>query len=261
MPWVCNRFCRLSQAVRGPLGRAGAPHSRLHSVCFQRLVCETRGLCGLIPPHNLFINPNPFPSTLPIDSQSCLEREPRVSLARVPRWVRVCGLCSRAFAPRCWQGAHCVHLFLLQGTMHGVDKSKNLQDKKKPTSRSARAGLQFPVGRVHRLLKVSDKASIGSSGGVGRHATVPSTPASTTLSRLTLPLPSCPLQTRVTANGRVGATAAVYTAAILGEGLCGAGEVGGGLRKLRVVERPTAASRRARIPKTTWSSHDRPVAL
>lgn len=34
----------------------------------------------------------------------------------------------------------------------GVDKSA--QDKKKPTSRSARAGLQFPVGRVHRLLKV-----------------------------------------------------------------------------------------------------------
>ena len=28
-------------------------------------------------------------------------------------------------------------------------------DKKKPISRSARAGLQFPVGRIHRLLKVS----------------------------------------------------------------------------------------------------------
>jgi hypothetical protein len=27
-------------------------------------------------------------------------------------------------------------------------------DKKKPISRSARAGLQFPVGRIHRLLKV-----------------------------------------------------------------------------------------------------------
>ena len=26
-------------------------------------------------------------------------------------------------------------------------------DKKKPVSRSARAGLQFPVGRIHRLLK------------------------------------------------------------------------------------------------------------
>ncbi|XVE89002.1 hypothetical protein DITRI_Ditri19aG0115400 [Diplodiscus trichospermus] len=51
------------------------------------------------------------------------------------------------------------------------DKDK---DKKKPISRSSRAGLQFPVGRVHRLLK-----------------------------------------TRVNANGRVGATAAVYTAAIL----------------------------------------------
>ncbi len=29
-------------------------------------------------------------------------------------------------------------------------------DKKKPVSRSARAGLQFPVGRIHRLLKVRD---------------------------------------------------------------------------------------------------------
>ena len=28
-------------------------------------------------------------------------------------------------------------------------------DKKRPVSRSSRAGLQFPVGRVHRLLKVS----------------------------------------------------------------------------------------------------------
>jgi histone H2A len=48
------------------------------------------------------------------------------------------------------------------------------KDKKKPTSRSSRAGLQFPVGRIHRLLK-----------------------------------------SRAAANGRVGATAAVYSAAIL----------------------------------------------
>ncbi|KAL3535810.1 hypothetical protein ACH5RR_004271 [Cinchona calisaya] len=51
------------------------------------------------------------------------------------------------------------------------DKDK---DKKKPTSRSSRAGLQFPVGRIHRLLKQ-----------------------------------------RTTAHGRVGATAAMYSAAIL----------------------------------------------
>ena len=51
---------------------------------------------------------------------------------------------------------------------------KGAGDKKKPISRSARAGLQFPVGRIHRLLK-----------------------------------------SRSTANGRVGATAAVYSAAIL----------------------------------------------
>ncbi|CAK9164827.1 unnamed protein product [Ilex paraguariensis] len=69
-------------------------------------------------------------------------------------------------------------------SLNGANKDK---DKKKPVSRSSRAGLQcailkllpylsleFPVGRVHRQLK-----------------------------------------TRVAANGRVGATAAVYTAAIL----------------------------------------------
>ena len=36
--------------------------------------------------------------------------------------------------------------------MGGKDLGK---DKKKPISRSARAGLQFPVGRIHRLLKAS----------------------------------------------------------------------------------------------------------
>ncbi|KAK1399103.1 hypothetical protein POM88_008966 [Heracleum sosnowskyi] len=52
--------------------------------------------------------------------------------------------------------------------------SKDKDNKKRPISRSARAGLQFPVGRIHRHLK-----------------------------------------TRTSANGRVGATAAVYSAAIL----------------------------------------------
>eukprot|EP00958_Prasinococcus_capsulatus_P009358 scaffold910_cov396-Prasinococcus_capsulatus_cf.AAC.79 len=47
-------------------------------------------------------------------------------------------------------------------------------DKKRPTSRSTKAGLQFPVGRIHRFLKG-----------------------------------------RMSASGRVGATAAVYSAAIL----------------------------------------------
>jgi histone H2A len=52
----------------------------------------------------------------------------------------------------------------------GVDKTSKMT----PISRSARAGLQFPVGRIHRFLKQ-----------------------------------------RATNNGRVGATAAVYSAAIL----------------------------------------------
>ncbi|CAN8268086.1 unnamed protein product [Cochlearia groenlandica] len=53
----------------------------------------------------------------------------------------------------------------------GKDKAKK---KRQPMSRSERAGIQFPVGRIHRQLK-----------------------------------------TRVTANGRVGGTAAVYMASIL----------------------------------------------
>lgn len=36
----------------------------------------------------------------------------------------------------------------------GTMGDKKLGDKRKPTSRSAKAGLQFPVGRIHRLLKV-----------------------------------------------------------------------------------------------------------
>merc|ERR1712196_581913 len=56
-------------------------------------------------------------------------------------------------------------------------KDSSMKDKKAPKkaiSRSAKAGLQFPVGRIHRFLKQ-----------------------------------------RVHQNGRVGATAAVYSAAIL----------------------------------------------
>lgn len=53
-------------------------------------------------------------------------------------------------------------------------ESKKAEVSRKPISRSARAGLQFPVGRIHRLLKE-----------------------------------------RSNAHGRVGATAAVYTGAIL----------------------------------------------
>jgi len=54
------------------------------------------------------------------------------------------------------------------------EQSVKLHTKAKAISRSARAGLQFPVGRIHRHLK-----------------------------------------TRSTSHGRVGATAAVYSAAIL----------------------------------------------
>uniref|UniRef100_A0A6V7QS18 Histone H2A n=1 Tax=Ananas comosus var. bracteatus TaxID=296719 RepID=A0A6V7QS18_ANACO len=60
---------------------------------------------------------------------------------------------------------------LLAAKTTAANKDK---EKKKPVSRSSRAGLQFPVGRIHRQLK-----------------------------------------SRIAAHGRVGATAAVYSAAIL----------------------------------------------
>jgi len=59
----------------------------------------------------------------------------------------------------------------MPGGKAGKDHGKS---KAKAISRSARSGLQFPVGRIHRHLK-----------------------------------------SRTTSHGRVGATAAVYTAAIL----------------------------------------------
>ncbi|KAE8692061.1 putative histone H2A variant 2 [Hibiscus syriacus] len=64
-------------------------------------------------------------------------------------------------------------LLAAKTTAANKDTAKD-KDKKRPVSRSSRAGIQFPVGRIHRHLK-----------------------------------------TRTSANGRVGATAAVYLASIL----------------------------------------------
>ena len=47
-------------------------------------------------------------------------------------------------------------------------------DKKKPISRSLKAGLQFPVGRIHRFLKVRVQRSRASaSTSAGTHAVPP----------------------------------------------------------------------------------------
>jgi len=70
----------------------------------------------------------------------------------------------------------CMNVFLVSfpSTSSKESAMKDKKAAKKAISRSAKAGLQFPVGRIHRFLKQ-----------------------------------------RVHQNGRVGATAAVYSAAIL----------------------------------------------
>ncbi|RWW89373.1 hypothetical protein BHE74_00001692 [Ensete ventricosum] len=79
--------------------------------------------------------------------------------------------CVNDFSPGEMSGKGAKGLITARTSVPNSNKDK---DKKKAISRSHRAGLQFPVGRVHRLLK-----------------------------------------SRVAAHGRVGATAAVYLAAIL----------------------------------------------
>ena len=52
-----------------------------------------------------------------------------------------------------------------KGTMLGMGGkggAGGAEGKKKPTSRSSKAGLQFPVGRIHRLLKARTFNPIGS---------------------------------------------------------------------------------------------------
>lgn len=112
-------------------------------------------------------------------------------------------------------------------------------DKRKPTSRSVKAGLQFPVGRIHRFLKV--RIYKNSSQVLGHATRLRVTvhqyrSVKVTCDRLNLSFTKCGMllllfelrlhfiniwlslifQNRAASGGRVGATAAVYSAAILG---------------------------------------------
>lgn len=72
-------------------------------------------------------------------------------LVTFPHLLLLLFLCCSKSATMSGKGAKGLSGKGAKGTMGG---KKGGDDKKKPVSRSARAGLQFPVGRIHRLLKV-----------------------------------------------------------------------------------------------------------
>ena len=79
----------------------------------------------------------------------------------------------------------------------GTMGDKKPEIKKKRIFRSARAGLQFPVGRVHRLLKVCLRChALAIANGNNQIFT-----------------PFYSLQARVTASGRVGSRS--YSSSVL----------------------------------------------
>ncbi|KAF8392307.1 hypothetical protein HHK36_022649 [Tetracentron sinense] len=86
---------------------------------------------------------------------------------------------------------------LLAGKTTAANKDK---DKKKPVSRSSRAGLQAMMEAMMQAIMNSPRDENAESSGLGL---VP-------VGRIHRHLKS-----RIAANGRVGATAAVYSAAIL----------------------------------------------
>ncbi|KAK7355858.1 hypothetical protein VNO80_15122 [Phaseolus coccineus] len=92
-------------------------------------------------------------------------------LSLAPTVVSLCATNIPLSEVKSMAGKGAKGLLAAKTTAANKDKDK---DKKRPISRSSRAGIQFPVGRIHRQLKQ-----------------------------------------RVQANGRVGATAAVYLASIL----------------------------------------------
>jgi len=257
-PGCGKRRTSVQQAL--PAGRCGRRRGWHGRQLQGRVAARFSASCVPRPPRPAIPQPS-VPSLSAATQPPCPEREPRVCRARVSQ-QQPAVFAAPAPPPHARPPAGA------KGTMG--DKSKG--DKKKPTSRSARAGLQFPVGRIHRLLKVRAAplhspthqqrlgwVSVARGGRLGRCQSAdpppggprrPQHPASACRAghariggaagrvRRLRPSPAprnnapaddgsarTSLQSRVTANGRVGATAAVYTAAILGKSTAGAVDI------------------------------------
>jgi histone H2A len=80
----------------------------------------------------------------------------------IARRHKISGFCGLRDWPTATAAAPTAAIFHRTPPMAG--RAKGGKAKSKPKSRSSRAGLQFPVGRIHRLLR---KGSFGGRVGAG----------------------------------------------------------------------------------------------
>ena len=67
-----------------------------------------------------------------------------------------------------------IHILNMSGKGGKAKSGGKASSETKSQSRSAKAGLQFPVGRVHRLLKKGNYAQRVGAGAPGKHSGLPS---------------------------------------------------------------------------------------